>query len=353
MIRSLFKMLKKAMFNFIAVKYLMSEELKSKSNVNVFKKIWCLINGFSSSKYEIYNLKKNNYKWYLSDFARRKTAKINGSYSLIINDKRLFDKIFTIGNLTARIYGEIKNGDIILENKKRSFNHLIAKITKHSSLIIKKLQGGGGKGIYRVSCKEKTLYLDDTPITRKKFKEFTETLSNHLIMENLTQASYSNEIYSGTINSIRIITMIDPTTNEPFIPIAVHKFGSEKTKPVDNVWKGGMTALIDLESGRLGKSAYHHENNNKIEWKAAHPDTNKVIEGTIIPNWQRVIDKILEVARFEDNLKYVGWDVVVTDSGIKIIEGNNYSDVNILQIHQPLLKDERVKKFYRYHGIIK
>lgn len=49
---------------------------------------------------------------------------------------------------------------------------------------------------------------------------------------------------------------------------------------------------------------------------------------------------------------YVGWDIIVTDDGYKIIEGNNYSDVNLLQIHRPLLADPRVRRFYLYHGII-
>lgn len=44
---------------------------------------------------------------------------------------------------------------------------------------------------------------------------------------------------------------------------------------------------------------------------------------------------------------------VVTDEGVKVIEGNNYSDVNILQIHQPLLNNEKVKRFYKYYGIIR
>ena len=340
-------------YNYMAIKYLYNEEKNSKSNVGLLKKIWCLLHGFSSSKFELYNFKDNNYKLYLSDFKRRKTAKINGPYSLVINDKGLFDKVFASSNITAKIYGKIIKGKVLLDNNMKSNEDFIELIKRNRSLIIKKFRGGGGKDIYRVSYLDETLYLDDLPITKEKFYSFIERLSNHLIMEHLTQTDYSNAIYPRTINSIRIITMIDPFTNEVFIPIAIHKFGSEKTKPVDNVWKGGMTAQIDLNSGYIGKSAYHHENNNKIEWMSTHPDTNKKIEGTKIPNWKQIMERMSEIAKSEDNLKYVGWDVVMTDNGLKVIEGNNYSDVNILQIHQPLLKDERVKRFYRYYGIIK
>jgi len=73
----------------------------------------------------------------------------------------------------------------------------------------------------------------------------------------------------------------------------------------------------------------------------------------VVPNWDNVKKSIVDIANSFDFLNYVGWDLVVTNEGIKIIEGNNYSDVNILQIHKPLLVDERVKKFYKYYGILK
>ncbi|MFD1362323.1 sugar-transfer associated ATP-grasp domain-containing protein [Lentibacillus salinarum] len=346
------KLLKNARCNLIALRYLLEQEKNNNSNPNLGKKAWCLIQGFSSDKYGLYNFEKNNYKLYLSDFKRRKTAKINGPYSLIINDKNLFSKIFLEHNVTAETYGKVKNGKIILNNRSCTLDEFCGFVVEQKKLIIKKFSGGGGKGIYRLTYENDNFYLDYNSITSDTLKEFVRTLPNHLIVEHLSQAAYSNKIYSGTINSIRIITMRDPETDKVFIPVAVHKFGSEKTKPVDNVWKGGMTALVDLEKGRLGKAAYHQENNSKIEWVQTHPDTNVKIEGTVIPNWEHVKNKVIEVAKSEDNLRYVGWDVVVTDTGMKIIEGNNYSDVNILQIHQPLLKDERVRKFYKYYGII-
>lgn len=347
------RIIKEQFLKYQSLRYLLNQEKKSNSQIKLLTKIWCLMHGFSSSKYDLYNLTKKNYKMFLSDFQRYKTKNINGPYSLIINDKSLFNKFYKDFNVTAKIYGKVEKGNIILGEEKSNPLGLIELVKEKNKIIVKKIQGGGGKGIHRLSYYKDSLYLDDEPIKERSLELFIKKLRNHLITEHLTQAKYSNDIYPGTINSIRILTLRDPQTDEVFIPIAVHKFGSEKTKPVDNVWKGGLTALVDLDTGVLGKSAYHLEENNKIEWLPVHPDTNKRIEGTMIPNWEQVKNKVLEVANFEKNLKYVGWDVVVTDSGPKIIEGNNYSDVNILQIHQPLLKNKRVREFYKYYGIVK
>lgn len=349
--RVIVSFLKNILNNYVALRYLLTQEREGKSTISFGKKIWCLFHGFSSAKYVLYNFKHNSHKLYLSDYQRRKTAKINGPYSLTINDKYLFGELFK--DLTAKIFGRIKKGKIYFEGKESDVNDLLEFIANKKEIILKKYRGGGGKGIYKLSYVNENIYLDDQIIGKEKLTNFITELSDHLIMEHLSQLDYSSTIYPGTINSIRVLTMIDPVTNEPFITIAVHKFGSEKTKPADNVWKGGMTALIDLETGVLAKSAYHKENNNEIEWIPEHPDTKVKVEGTIVPNWNKVKEAVLEIARKHDYLKYVGWDVVVTLDGVKVIEGNNYSDVNILQIHQPLLQNERVKKFYKHYKIIK
>lgn len=348
--RRIKSILKNLIYNYISLKYLLDQEKNSKVKIPIKRKITYLLNGFSSSKYELYDFRNNNHKLYLSDFQRQKTMKINGAHSLILNDKFIFGEIFK--GLSAEIFGRIKKGKIYLNNKESDIYSLKNLISIKKEIIIKRNRGGGGKGIHRLAYIDKNIFLDDNLVSLTEIEKFIKSLSDYIIMEHLSQLDYSNNIYDGTINSIRVLTMIDPKTNEPFIAIAVHKFGSKKTEPVDNVWKGGMTALVDLETGALRRPAYHRENNNKIDWIHEHPDTKIRIEGTVIPHWTSVKDSIMEIASKHDYLKYVGWDIVVTQEGIKIIEGNNYSDVNILQIHQPLLEDERVRRFYQHHKII-
>jgi hypothetical protein len=45
--------------------------------------------------------------------------------------------------------------------------------------------------------------------------------------------------------------------------------------------------------------------------------------------------------------------VVVARDGPVLIEGNNHSDVNLIQAHRPLLANARVRAFYERHGILR
>lgn len=346
------KLLKRIYINYVALMYLLDEQRDADVKLSFFKRIKYLFKGFSSEKYFIYNFKKNNHKNYLSDFHRRKTSIINGKYSLIINDKILFEKLLHEKNITPKNYGTIKKGQITLFSNKLTSIKLYDFIKENEQIIFKKNFGGGGKGIYKVSIRENNIEINDKIYTPDEFDRFISGLKDYIIQEHIVQANYSNKIYNGAINSIRIVVMRDPKSNEPFIATAVHKFGSDKTKPADNVRLGGMTALVNLETGILQKPAYHENNNKKISWLDKHPDTGEKIEGVSIPNWQQVKKSIITLTKEFPFLNYVGWDVVVTNDDIKVIEGNTYTDVNILQIHKPLLIDEKIKSFYKHYKII-
>ena len=65
-------------------------------------------------------------------------------------------------------------------------------------------------------------------------------------------------------------------------------------------------------------------------------------------------DRVLEVANARPFVPYVGWDVVVTgdDGEFSIIEGNSYPGLKSIQVHGPLLTDDRVERFYENCGVL-
>jgi len=174
-----------------------------------------------------------------------------------------------------------------------------------------------------------------------------------LVCAYVEQADYARTIFPDVANTIRVLTMYDDEAGQAFAAAAVHRFGTRAQGPtaVDNWSRGGLTAAIDLAGGCLGR-AYGFPSAGGLVTHATHPDTGTPIEGAVVSGWPAVRDGIVALATRLPFLPYVGWDVVVTDEGYQVIEGNRRPDVNLLQVHRPLLADPRVRRFYERHGVL-
>lgn len=170
--------------------------------------------------------------------------------------------------------------------------------------------------------------------------------------EIIKQTGPLAEVYPNTLNTIRILTMFDHHTNKPFIARAVQRIGTAKSVVVDNFTAGGISVLIDIESGVLGKGA-HYPNGDKLIWYSSHPDTDVGFEGLRIDNWEEIKNYVLNLSQQYFYIPYIGWDIVPMEDDFMILEANSNSDVNLLQIHGGLLKDEKVRGFYKKHDVIK
>ncbi|MGW8179033.1 MAG: sugar-transfer associated ATP-grasp domain-containing protein, partial [bacterium] len=52
-----------------------------------------------------------------------------------------------------------------------------------------------------------------------------------------------------------------------------------------------------------------------------------------------------------DELPYIGWDVIITEDGPRIIEGNPWPGIQLIQVHYPLFNNVRFREFMEFHGV--
>lgn len=148
--------------------------------------------------------------------------------------------------------------------------------------------------------------------------------------------------------------MIDPQTQQAFIGAPVFRVGTCLSAPTDNFRCRGLSFAIDPITGRLGKGATL-PHRGSVHWFHKHPNTGRRVTGQIIPYWKDIQKHILVVANHVYNshqVNYVGWDVIVTDGGMSLLEGNSRPGVSLHQVHQPLLTNAQIKAFYHYHNIL-
>ena len=102
--------------------------------------------------------------------------------------------------------------------------------------------------------------------------------------------------------------------------------------------------MVDIRTGNYSNGVTI-KNNDLVECKY-HPDTQVLLEG-ILPNWSHICEKIIEISSYIPQVRYMGYDVIITDGGFKIIEINSHPGISYIQYYYPLLTDEASKDFFR------
>lgn len=336
---------------------MVQKELASTVRVPTLKRPGLLRRGFLSESWVLYDLAHNDRRDYLPDYARfTRTRLINGRYAAILDNKLLFDRIVGARDgVLPRFHGILEKGrliDVMADRPSRpAAESLIAELRKAGCMVLKPLTGGGGRGIAILRHDGGVFTHNGDVIEEEALADFIEGCSNYLACEYLEQHPMLRDIHPDTVNTVRLLTLQDDRC-APFIARAILRVGTARSAPTDNWTRGGLSALIDPETGRLGPAVSYPAGGDRLTWHSVHPETGKPIEGETVPNWEAVRNGVLSVFESLPVLKYVGWDVVVTSDGFRILEGNNYSDVNLLQVHGPLLSDRRVRDFYIRHGVL-
>ena len=102
---------------------------------------------------------------------------------------------------------------------------------------------------------------------------------------------------------------------------------------IDNFSSGGMYAFVD-DKGVVITPAIDKDDNIF----GIHPISKKQILGFKVPLFDEAIKLVLEAAKELPQIKYIGWDVAISENGPCIIEGNSYPGV--FQIKPRFSKDK-------------
>lgn len=193
---------------------------------------------------------------------------------------------------------------------------------RRERIMAKPEAGSGGIGVEKL---EKASFHD--------LPQMYQWLKEHeigVIEDVLIQHGDIDHLYPQAVNSLRITTVLNDAG--PHILYAFIRIGNHG-RPVDNLHSGGMFAPIDLATGKILYPAYDKARNTYFR----HPSTDVEIPGFQIPFWKEAKSLCLEAATVVPQMRYIGWDVAVTENGPVFIEGNNFPGYDILQMppHTP------------------
>ncbi len=235
----------------------------------------------------------------------------------VIHRKDLFAKRFR-----AYLRREVVDLDEI------SFDDFDAFMSRHAEVFAKPCDLDNGRGVEK-------LRRDDFASTRQLWDQLRRK-NQRLVEERIMQHPDLDRMYPHAVNCMRIVTIV--VDGVPEVVYGVLKTGRggsylDNMGFGENMGHGGISAPIDLETGRL-KGVGHSFG---LEVYDKHPDTDVAYIGFQIPLFDQAVELVKRAALEVPQVRYVGWDVFMSADGPGIIEGNDFPDYKFWQLpeHTP------------------
>ena len=288
---------------------------------------------------------------YMSDTACLSAENINSRGADFLNDKsRLRERIPHSWLLEE--YGVIEDGIVT------SFtddSNLVYKALTSSACVVKDVAESSGDGILFVN-----------KISDEKYKEILDSSIGKklLVTEWAIQHNYANNIFSAGSNSMRFLVYC-PDEGDPRIAACVHKWSTRHSGITDNWNKGGLSTsvvngiLLDTMEDftkieqRGGNGSTREPMYPTIPHRFSyHPESGSKIMGIKIPFWKEAVQMVVDSSNvLKRDLPYIGWDIIITKDGPRIIEGNPWPGIQLIQVHYPLFGDIHFREFMEYYGV--
>jgi len=305
-------------------------DFRNNKSATFKEKAWAYRHGFLSYRLEQYGITPDNYEDYISDLEYKWARHLNSTkYRQWFQDKITIKYILSEFKECFPAYYyhiSLKNGrnkiipmmDLPVEYG-ASYEGIFDLVKEKKILALKPDEGSQGTGFYKLTYEDTHFYLNDEIATKEEIVNLLEDVKNrYLITEYIQMHPIIKRIYPGAVSTLRVIVFKKDGIN-PVIGTAYMRVGTSKTGGVDNMHAGGMAVQVDVESGRFFNARMLEDNN--IVPCEHHPDTGVKIEG-ILPNWEKAKEQILAMAKSLSQLEYLGFDLAITEDGIKIPEIN-------------------------------
>jgi hypothetical protein len=221
-------------------------------------------------------------------------------------------KIFTIGGQSF----EVKN----TEEFKVLLKDLFKNNSDSDSLIVKKTYWSyGGDRVFKI-------YQDQIDKDSDQIDELYSVVikSGYLFQDVVRQHPELNKLNPSCLNTIRFDTYIDP--NGEIDVISGYIRMSFKNSHVDNISSGGLQVGINIQTGKLRKEGFAKIRDVGVKIFTEHPITKTVFENFTIPYFSQAKELVRKAAGLMPDLRLVGWDVAIGESGPVLIEGNSDYD---------------------------
>jgi hypothetical protein len=315
--------------------------------------------GFQAESAALYDFPRNDPRDYVSEYQRSyRCSKINPENDIFRLKLMWRSFMLNMGFPQAETVAVVTAHDILMHpfsDRRRyvSYGEFERLLAEDGGRFIVKPEGGErGVGVLALQARDGVLLSQHGPEARPIRRADYGRLA--IVERMLVPHQFWRDLFPQSTNTIRALTLWTPGDELPFLARAVQRVGTRATMPTDNWSGGGVCAPIDLATGRLGKARIHPlAASGSREPFTHHPDSGARIEGGVLPHWDAVRETVLRAATTLPVNRYIGWDVLVDESGAPvIIEANGNTGLQMVQVESGLLTDPAIRRFYERCGVV-
>jgi hypothetical protein len=313
---------------------------------------WSYRNGFFLESTRLCGLSDTNRSDYLSDRDFHFMHPVNQEYSSIIDNKLYLPYLFkNRPELVPEYYYLLERGHLLrLDSMVREDGDGLLELLKAKRRLVLKPCGSSlGLGFCLMEYSDGRYSMNKKTMEKDELVRYVGGLDRYIVTEYVAQHEYSARIHALSANTVRMLYIRGKDSTNAVLARAFHRFGLGD-RLVDNLGSGGgILSYIDVRDGAILPSGLIKEKGKAVRRIAVdrHPDTNERIAGVKIPRWEELtttISAALDEIRF---LRLVALDVVVTETGCKILETNSYPTISALQAELPICKDKILGPFFK------
>src|SRR5690606_26363156 len=116
---------------------------------------------------------------------------------------------------------------------------------------IKPVDSSEGRNAISLEARDGLILVDKKAVHADEARRLVAAQDGSIVTELMTQGAFGRSVFADAVNTMRIVTMVDPQSGEPFVASAIHRFGTAASAPTDNISRRGIRTRIDVETGRM------------------------------------------------------------------------------------------------------
>lgn len=177
----------------------------------------------------------------------------------------------------------------------------LSRLEAGKTYVIKPDEGRQGLGVTFTTAEQVAEELGKVP-------------GNCIVQPLIEQHPDIARINASSVNTLRVLTFLDPESGELRILNQFLRLGREGQR-TDNVSTGGYFVGVDGDGWMDG----HLRDPVCVSIGSIHPDSGVDVKGGRIPNFGAVRKLCLDAHRRIPYLRFIGWDVCIQASGDPVI----------------------------------